>query len=86
MNIEEASELIARHARNNERIVGVKLALSELKDDDRAVARLAVHVGSLDPTAIVEVPKQLAIVIYSDELARLKKDQASIEARMASVA
>lgn len=86
MNIEEASQLIARHARNAERMMGVSLALSELKDDDRAVARLAVHVGALDPTAIVEVPKKLAIVIYSDELARLKKDQAAIEARMAGVA
>lgn len=86
MNIAEATELVARHTRNAERIQGVKLALVELRSDDRAVARLSVGVASLSPTTVIDAPKNLAIVIFGDELARLTKEQDAIEARLAGVA
>lgn len=86
MNIAEATELVARHARNAERITGVKLALVELRNDDRAIARLTVNVATLAPTAVIDAPKNLAIVIFNDELARLTKEQDAIEARLGAVA
>ena len=49
MNVAEATEMLARHARNAERIQGMKMALIELRSDDRAVAKLLVGVAALSP-------------------------------------
>ena len=54
--------------------------------DDRAVAKLLVGVAALSPTTVIDAPKNLAIVIFNDELARLTKEQDAIEARLAAVA
>lgn len=90
MNIAEARELVERHAANQRRMAAIGRALQELKPEfseaKTTSVTLTVRVGPMEPTAMLEIPKKLATVIFTDELARLAKDQEGIEQRLGGVA
>ena len=90
MLIAEARDLVARHTQNQKRITTLRQALEELKpsfaESATTTARLAVQVGSQPVTITTEIPKDMAMAIFTAELTRLVADQTAVERVFGSIA